>query len=59
MHAPLCACHALRILALNPRNDLVAGESRPKELFTELPIVWLKPQQHRTKPETGVYDCPV
>jgi dynein heavy chain len=36
-----------------------AAESRPKELFTELPIVWLKPQQHRTKPETGVYECPV
>lgn len=35
------------------------AESRPKELFTELPMVWLRPQQHRTKPETGVYDCPV
>ncbi|KAF6265909.1 dynein heavy chain 2 [Scenedesmus sp. NREL 46B-D3] len=35
------------------------AESRPKELFTEMPVVWLKPQQHRTKPEAATYDCPV
>lgn len=23
------------------------GESRPKELFSEFPIIWLRPQQHR------------
>ncbi|KAG2439747.1 hypothetical protein HYH02_010624 [Chlamydomonas schloesseri] len=48
----------------------VIAESRPKELFTEMPIVWLKPEQHRKKPVQpaegeaaaggiGVYDCPV
>ncbi|WIA31960.1 hypothetical protein OEZ86_002815 [Tetradesmus obliquus] len=35
------------------------AESRPKELFTEMPLVWLKPQQHRAKPASGIYDCPV
>lgn len=34
-------------------------ESRPKELFTECPIVWLKPMQHREPPPTGIYLCPV
>ncbi|MEW5298366.1 MAG: hypothetical protein WDW36_001498 [Sanguina aurantia] len=35
------------------------GESKPKELFTDMPILWLRPQQFRRKPETGFYDCPV
>ncbi|GMH32802.1 hypothetical protein BSKO_00636 [Bryopsis sp. KO-2023] len=35
------------------------GESRPKELFTEMPVIWLKPAQHRKRPESGFYDCPV
>eukprot|EP00878_Enallax_costatus_P015185 GHUV01015897.1.p1 GENE.GHUV01015897.1~~GHUV01015897.1.p1 ORF type:complete len:755 (+),score=209.16 GHUV01015897.1:720-2984(+) len=35
------------------------AESWPKELFTETPVVWLKPQQHRVKPTEGIYDCPV
>jgi hypothetical protein len=52
---PFCAEHAIAVGFC----VFCTAESRPKELFTELPIVWLKPQQHRTKPETGVYDCPV
>lgn len=24
-----------------------------------MPLVWLKPQQHRAKPASGIYDCPV
>jgi len=37
----------------------MVGESRPKELFTEFPVIWLKPEQFRKKPESGLYDCPV
>lgn len=37
----------------------IVGESRPKELFTEMPVVWLKPEQQRSKVEGGVYECPV
>lgn len=36
----------------------LVGESRPKELFTPFPIVWLKPVQHR-KAVAGAYNCPV
>ena len=34
-------------------------ESRPKELFTEMPVLWLKPAASREKPLTGIYDCPI
>jgi dynein heavy chain len=40
-------------------NRMTLTESRPKELYTEMPIFWLRPQQHRVKPEFGYYDCPV
>lgn len=35
------------------------GESNPKELYSEMPIVWLSPVQNRKAPKTGVYECPV
>lgn len=34
-------------------------ESRPKELYTDMPIIWLKPTANREKPSKGIYDCPV
>jgi dynein heavy chain, axonemal len=37
----------------------VIAESRPKELFTTFPVVWLKPEQHRKQPVDGIYECPV
>lgn len=37
----------------------ILAESRPKELYTEFPVIWLLPKANRKKPETGVYDCPV
>ena len=37
----------------------VLDESRPKELYTEMPIIWLKPEQNRIKQEFGIYHCPV
>ncbi|GLI62391.1 hypothetical protein VaNZ11_005010 [Volvox africanus] len=46
----------------------VVAESRPKELYTEMPVIWLRPEQHRKKPTAadaaanggvGIYDCPV
>lgn len=59
----LCSCVRHSTNCIHPTacclRVCLAAESRPKELFTELPIVWLKPQQHRTKPETGIYECPV
>lgn len=34
-------------------------ESRPKELYTEMPVMWLKPCPNRVKPTSGIYECPV
>ncbi|UPQ98080.1 cell division cycle protein 123 [Chloropicon primus] len=28
------------------------------ELYTEMPIIWLKPEQNRIKQEFGIYNCP-
>eukprot|EP00898_Chlorokybus_atmophyticus_P004944 jgi/Chlat1/5450/Chrsp36S00417 len=43
------------------------GESHPKELYTDMPVVWLRPEQNANsaqraganKVKSGVYDCPV
>jgi dynein heavy chain len=35
------------------------GESRPKELYTEMNVIWLLPKANRKKPTSGIYDCPV
>ncbi|KAJ3368393.1 Dynein heavy chain 1, axonemal [Kappamyces sp. JEL0680] len=34
-------------------------ESRPKELYTEMNVIWLLPKANRKKPSSGIYDCPV
>lgn len=39
-------------------NEIV-NESRPKELFFEMPIIWLQPAVNRQQPATGIYVCPV
>lgn len=41
------------------KNRQVLTESRPKELYTEMSVIWLLPVTRRVKPESGVYDCPV
>ena len=33
-------------------------ESRPKELYTDLPVLWLKPEANRKMPDSGIYECP-
>ena len=35
------------------------SESRPKELYTNMPVMWLIPTANRKTPETGMYLCPV
>lgn len=34
-------------------------ESRPKELYTEMNVIWLLPKANRKKAATGIYECPV
>ncbi|XP_065895241.1 dynein axonemal heavy chain 1-like isoform X2 [Dysidea avara] len=35
------------------------SESRPKELYTDMPVMWLIPTANRKPPQSGVYICPV
>jgi dynein heavy chain len=37
---------------------ILMAESRPKELFTSMPPIWLKPAANRQKPAEGIYECP-
>merc|ERR1719378_259680 len=34
-------------------------ESLPKELYTDIPMLWLMPKEDRVPPKTGVYNCPI
>ncbi|KAK3096562.1 hypothetical protein FSP39_001310 [Pinctada imbricata] len=35
------------------------AESRPKELYTDVPVIWLVPVANRKPSVSGIYDCPV
>lgn len=34
-------------------------DSRPKELYTDIPICHFDPKEDRVKPTTGIYNCPI
>jgi dynein heavy chain, axonemal len=34
-------------------------ESKPKQLYVEIPLIWYIPKRNRVKPLTGIYNCPV
>ena len=40
-------------------STMQLDECKPKELYTEMPIVWLRPVANRKKAESGNYGCPV
>ncbi|GLV39946.1 Dynein heavy chain at 36C [Carabus blaptoides fortunei] len=42
----------------NPKAAIL-DESFPKELYAEMPVIWMIPQVNHKKPEKGVYECPV
>ena len=35
------------------------AESKPKELYTDMPVMWLIPTADRKQPDSGIYVCPV
>jgi dynein heavy chain len=39
------------------KNQL--GESKAKELYSDIPVIWLIPKVNRQTPNSGVYNCPV
>ncbi len=40
-------------------DGMTLAESRPKELVTSFPCIWLIPVVSREKPTQGIYNCPV
>ncbi|XP_052808511.1 dynein axonemal heavy chain 1-like isoform X3 [Mya arenaria] len=58
---PSDGCYIMGLFVEGARWDHVhhsLTESRPKELYTDLPILWLKPEANRKMPDSGIYDCP-
>ncbi|XP_052086994.1 dynein axonemal heavy chain 1-like isoform X4 [Mytilus californianus] len=59
--SPADGCYIYGLYAEGCRWDFarhMLGESRPKELYTEMPVLWLQPESNRKIPTEGVYDCP-
>jgi dynein heavy chain len=40
-------------------NTHLLDDSRPKQLYSDMPMIWFLPKQNRKIPETGIYNCPV
>merc|ERR1711871_1295240 len=60
--APADGCYVRGLFMEGARYDKKEKsivESRPKELFTLMPVFCLKPVFERKAPESGVYPCPV
>jgi dynein heavy chain len=59
---PSDGCYIRGLYLEGARWDLqkkTLDESRPKELYTEMNVIWLMPKANRKKPTNGIYDCPV
>jgi len=60
--APKDGCYIRGLFIEGARWDMTEfrlAESRPKELYTDMPVVWLQPAADRKPPTSGVYECPV
>ncbi|KAK0056678.1 dynein heavy chain 1 axonemal-like isoform X1 [Biomphalaria pfeifferi] len=60
--APEDGCYIRGLFVEGARWDSgqrLIAESRPKELFTDMPVLWLKPVSNRKTTLSGIYDCPV
>ena len=59
---PESGCYIYGLFVEGARWDSDAfelSESRPKELYTDMPVMWLIPTANRKQPDTGIYLCPV
>ncbi|KAM6256563.1 LOW QUALITY PROTEIN: dynein axonemal heavy chain 1 [Porphyrio hochstetteri] len=62
LHPPAHGCYIHGLFLEGARWDPAAfqlAESRPKELYTEMAVIWLLPVPHRQPPDTGTYLCPI
>ncbi|XP_051667332.1 dynein axonemal heavy chain 1 [Manacus candei] len=59
---PDIGCYIYGLFLEGARWDPAVGqlaESRPKELYTEMAVIWLLPVANRKPPESGSYLCPI
>jgi len=59
---PNTGCYIHGLFLEGARWDKEAGrlrESRPKELYTQMAVIWLVPKPNRKPPTSGVYICPI
>ncbi|XP_029991393.1 dynein heavy chain 1, axonemal [Sphaeramia orbicularis] len=59
---PNTGCYIHGLFLEGARWDNEAGQltqSRPKELYTEMAVIWLIPKAERKPPSSGVYICPI
>ncbi|XP_029455356.1 dynein heavy chain 1, axonemal [Rhinatrema bivittatum] len=62
LERPSEGCYIYGLYLEGARWDPVSSqlsESRPKELYTEMAIIWLIPEPNRKVPLTGFYLCPI
>ncbi len=55
-----CFIHGLYVEGA--RWDSETGQlakSRPKELYTEMAVIWMVPVPNRKSPQSGIYMCPI
>jgi dynein heavy chain, axonemal len=60
--APKDGCYIRGLFLEGARWDSIQQqltESKPKELYSEVPIIWLIPTVNRQQPSNGIYVCPV
>ncbi|XP_060766195.1 dynein axonemal heavy chain 1 [Neoarius graeffei] len=59
---PETGCFIYGLFLEGARWDTRAGlltESRPKELHTEMAVIWMVPTPNRKPPQSGIYVCPI
>lgn len=59
---PEAGCFIHGLFLEGARWDAHAGlltESRPKELHTEMAVIWMVPTPNRKPPQSGIYVCPI
>ena len=37
----------------------ILDDSQPKQLYTEMPLIWYVPKRNRVAPTSGIYNCPI
>lgn len=61
-HPPDDGCYIHGLFLEGARWDPATfqlAESRPKELYTEMAVIWLLPVPNRKPPASGIYLCPI